>query len=129
MSRSNLSTPLNIGDYIAMQPEIFRDTLEELRAIIKSVVPKAEELISYQVPSFKHHYMLVGIGVNKKYCSLYTMSSTLTKELKDELKGVTVSGMTLHFLPGAKLPTALVKKIVKARAKENETKALTKKKY
>ncbi|MEO7989002.1 MAG: DUF1801 domain-containing protein [Chryseolinea sp.] len=128
MSRANTSTPLNIDDYIAMQPETFRSTLEELRAIIKSVVPKAEESISYQVPSFKHYYMLVAIGTNKKYCSLYTMSSTLTKELKDELKGVTVSGMTLHFLPGTKLPTALIKKIVKARAKENETKALTKKK-
>jgi uncharacterized protein YdhG (YjbR/CyaY superfamily) len=128
MSRSNLSTPLNIDDYIAMQPEIFRTTLQELRFIIKSVVPKAEESIRYQVPSFKHHYMLVGIGANKKYCSLYTMSSTVTKELKDELKGVTVSGMTLHFIPGAKLPAALIKKIVKARVKENEIKALTKKK-
>ncbi len=128
MSRSNPSTPLNIDDYIAMQPESFRATLQELRSIIKSVVPKAEESISYQVPSFKHHYMLVGIGANKKYCSLYTMSSTLTKELKDELKGVTVSGMTLHFLPGAKLPTALIKKIVKARVRENETKTLAKKK-
>jgi uncharacterized protein YdhG (YjbR/CyaY superfamily) len=127
MSRSNPSTPLNIDDYIAMQPEAFRPTLEELRAIIKSVVPKAEESISYQVPGFKHHYMLVGIGANKKYCSLYTMSSTLTKELKDELKGVTVSGMTIHFLPGSKLPITLIKKIVKMRAKENETKAQAKK--
>ena len=127
MSRSNPTTPLNIDDYIAMQPEAFRPTLEELRAIIKSVVPKAEESISYQIPGFKYHYMLVGIGANKKYCSLYTMSSTLIKELKGELKGVTVSGMTLHFLPGSKLPTALIKKIVKMRAKENETRALSKK--
>jgi len=127
MSRSNASTPLNIDDYILMQPETFQTTLEELRAIVKMVVPKAEECISYQVPSFKHHYMLVGIGANKKYCSLYTMSSTLTRELKSELKGITVSGMTLHFLPGSKLPVTLIKKIVKMRAKENETRALKKK--
>jgi uncharacterized protein YdhG (YjbR/CyaY superfamily) len=110
-----------------MQLETFRPTLEELRAIIKSVVPKAEESIRYQIPGFKYHYMLVGIGANKKYCSLYTMSSTLLKELKDELKGVTVSGMTLHFLPGSKLPVTLIKKIVKMRAKENEIKAQAKK--
>src|SRR6478752_7708427 len=127
MSRSNTSTPLNMDDYIAMQPESFRPTLEELRAIIKSVVPEAEESISYQIPGFKYHYMLVGIGANKKYCSLYTMSSTLTKELKEELKGVTVSGMTIHFLPGSKLPVTLIKKKVKMRAKENETRASAKK--
>ncbi|HOX82320.1 MAG TPA: DUF1801 domain-containing protein [Chryseolinea sp.] len=127
MSRANSRTPLSIDDYIAMQPETFRATLEELRSIIKSVVPKAEELISYQVPSFKLHYILVGIGANKKYCSLYTMSPTLMKSLKKELESLTISGATLHFLPNSKLPVRIIKKIVKARVKENETRTFTKK--
>jgi uncharacterized protein YdhG (YjbR/CyaY superfamily) len=71
--------------------------------------------------------MLVGFGVNKKYCSLYTMSPSLVKAMKDDLKDVKVSGATVHFDPNEKLPVALIKKIVKARMKENEALAALKK--
>ena len=117
-----------IDNYIATQPEAFQATLHELRSIIRSIAPQATELISYQVPSFKWHYMLVGFGVNKKFCSLYPMSSTLTQKITDELKGIKISGTTLHFVPGQPLPKALIEKIVRARMQENEIKALKKKK-
>lgn len=119
---------MTVDEYIAGQPDAHRATLEQLRAIIQSVVPKGTaEMISYQVPSFKHIYMLVGMGANKDYCSLYTMSPGLIKSLKDDLAKVKVSGTTLHFLPGKPLPAALIKKIVKARVKENEEKAMARK--
>jgi uncharacterized protein YdhG (YjbR/CyaY superfamily) len=127
MSRYNETEPQTIDEYIAMQPEQFKSGLHELRSIIKSLVPGAEEMISYQVPCFKYHYMLVGIGVNKKYLSLYPMSSALTKNIGDELKGIKISGTTLHFLPGEPLPKALIEKIVMARMQENELKATAKK--
>lgn len=127
MSRHNEAEPQTIDEYIAMQPEQFKSGLHELRSIIKSLVPGAEEMISYQVPCFKYHYMLVGIGVNKKYLSLYPMSSALTKNIGDELKGIKISGTTLHFLPGEPLPKALIEKIVMARMQENELKATAKK--
>jgi uncharacterized protein YdhG (YjbR/CyaY superfamily) len=119
--------PKNIDDYIAMQPQAFHETLHQLRAIIKSAAPEAEEVISYQLPAFKYHYMLVSFGASKQYCSLYTMSSTLTKTMKDELKGVKVSGTTLHFEPGTRLPVSLIKKIVKIRLNENKERAMMKK--
>lgn len=115
-----------IDEYIAAQPPEYRGTLEQLRTIIRGVAKQAEEVISYQVPCFKYHYMLVGLGVNKNYCSLYTMNPALVKEMKEELKGVTVSGATLHFEPGKKLPAALIKKIVQRRMHENEIKAQVK---
>ncbi|KAA2239442.1 DUF1801 domain-containing protein [Chitinophaga agrisoli] len=115
--------PRSVDEYIAQQPPAFQPQLEKLRAIIRSVAPDAEEGISYQVPCFRHHYMLVGIGVNKKYCSLYVMSPSLVKAMKGELEKVQVSGATLHFLPDQALPTALIKKIVKARMQENVAKA------
>ena len=128
MSRHNGVGPNTIDEYIAMQPEPFRAGLHELRSIIRSLVPQAEEMISYQVPCFKFHYMLVGIGVNKKYLSLYPMSSTLTKKMGDELKGIKISGTTLHFLPGEPLPKAVIEKIVITRMQENELKAIGKRK-
>lgn len=120
MRNAGVKTPESIDEYIAAVPVEYKAGLEELRSIIKSLVPQAEESISYQVPCFKYIYMLVGIGVNKNFCSLYTMSPALVKALKDDLKGVKVSGATIHFLPGQKLPVALIKKIVKARVKANE---------
>ncbi len=117
-----------VDDFIASQPQEFRKTLEELRAYIKSLVPGAEEMISYQVPCFKYIYMLVGFGVNKNFCSLYTMSSNLVKAMKGELTGVKASGNTIHFIPNEPLPKTIIKKIVTARIKENEEIAASRKK-
>lgn len=113
----------SIDAYLANQPQLFRSTLEELRLLIKTVVPEAEETISYQVACFRYLYMLVGFGVSKKYCSMYVMSTDLIKKMKNDLKDVKVSGSTIHFIPGQPLPKALIKKIVKARAEENEERA------
>ena len=128
MSRHNETEPQTIDEYIAMQPAAFQPTLHELRTIIKSIAPQAEELISYQVPSFKWHYMLVGFGVNKKFCSLYPMSTSINQKMTNELKGVKISGTTLHFVPDQPLPVDLIKKIVLTRVHENDTKAAIKKK-
>ena len=123
MRTSNAS---NIDHYIAQQDAVYQPQLEKLRDLIRSIVPDATESISYQVPCFKHHYMLVGIGVNKKYVSLYTMSPGLVKAMKGDLEKVLVSGATIHFLPDQALPVALIKKIVKARMQENEARASAK---
>ena len=61
-------------------------------------------------------------------CYLYPMSSTLTKKMGDELKGIKISGTTLHFLPGEPLPKAVIEKIVITRMQENELKAIGKRK-
>jgi uncharacterized protein YdhG (YjbR/CyaY superfamily) len=127
MSRMNAMPARSIDEYITMQPDAYRPVLEKLFTIIKSAALQAEELISYQIPSFKYYYMLVGFGVNKKYCSFYTMSPTLVKAMKEELKTVKLSGATIHFSPDEKLPIELIRKIVKARMKENKELAKLKK--
>lgn len=126
MSMHNDISPQTIAEYIAMQPEKFKPALHELYNIIRSLAPQATESISYQVPSFKYYYMLVGFGVTKDFCSLYTMSSDLTKRLKDELKGIKVIGSTLHFIPSEPLPVSIIEKIVITRMQENELKFMKK---
>ena len=128
MRGSDHPIPLNVDEYIAQQPEEFRATLENLRLIIKTAVPGAIEMISYQLPCYKYHYMLVGIGVNKRYCSFYVMNPGLVKTMQGELKGVKVSGSTLHFVPNEPLPTDLIRKIILARVTQNELLALSRKK-
>lgn len=111
-----------IDSYIEQQPEKFQNTLEQLRHLIKSIIPQAEEVISYQVGCFKHHYLLVGIGVTKDQCSLYTMNPGLVKSMQERLKSekIKFNGSTLHFTPGEPLPLEIIKDIVKVRITENE---------
>ncbi len=44
----------NIDEYISTFPEKVRPVLEQIRETIKKVAPKAEEVISYQMPAFKY---------------------------------------------------------------------------
>ena len=112
-----------VAEYIAEQPQPFRAMLEEIRAIIYSVVPDATEAVSYGVPCFKYLYYLVGIGVAKKYCSLYVMSNEVATLLKEEGYEFLGTKTTVHFPVSEPLPAALIKKIVKERVKQNEVKA------
>ena len=114
--------------YLATQPQQYRKCLAGIRELILSIIPQAEETFSYQAHCFKYIYMLVGIGTNKNFCSLYTMSSTFVKTIQDELKPYKVSGMTIHFNPDEPLPTELITMIVLGRIKENELLALARKK-
>lgn len=115
-------TPHDTLEYILLQPEKFRSMLEQLRDIILSEVPEAEEVISYGIPCFKYHYMLVGIGVTKTACSFYTMNPELVKSMKKELADIKHSGSTLHFPSDNPLPENLIRKIIQIRIKENEAK-------
>ncbi|MDB5141821.1 MAG: hypothetical protein JWQ66_534 [Mucilaginibacter sp.] len=120
--------PYQFSNFLTTQEPRFRPCLTDLHALIKSIVPDAEEAFSYQVHCFKYIYMLVGIGANKKYCSLYTMSSGLVKQIKNELAGCKVSGMTIHLNPDEPLPTEMITRIVLARMQENELLAVKRKK-
>ena len=120
------SRPTTVDEYIQAQPPVVQQTLNELRAIIRSEVPQAEERIAYQVPAYKYLYMLVSFGVSKKACSFYVQSPGLVKEMADKLVGQKVSGATIHFTPGEPLPESLIREIVRARMRENEARAAKK---
>ncbi len=97
-----------------------RDALEQLRAAIRSVVPDAEEVISYQIPTFKLQGSLVAYAAFAKHCSFFVMSPPLMEKFAKELASYEITKATIHFTPDRPLPAALVKKLVKARIKENE---------
>ena len=119
--------PATVDAYIVAEPTEIRPMLEQIRSIIKSVVPaEAEETVSYMVPSYKYHGMLVGFGARKNGCSFYAMSNTILNEFADELKGLKYNVSTIHFDLGKPLPVALIKKITKQRIKYNRERALLK---
>jgi len=107
-----------IDDNLSKLPEEQRQALLSLRKLILSVMPDAEEVISYGVPMFKRNGKgVISMSAKKDYCSLHLMSPPLAKAMESELKPY-LKGITLHFKPDKPLPVSLVKKIVKARLKE-----------
>jgi len=111
--------PKSVDDYLAALPEDARVTLEKIRRTIRAAAPKATEVISYQMPMYKQHGMLVGFAAFKDHCSLFPGANPVAI-FKDELKAYKTSKGTIQFPIGKPLPAALVKKIVKARIAENE---------
>jgi uncharacterized protein YdhG (YjbR/CyaY superfamily) len=114
--------PKNVDEYLAGVPEPARSTLNKMRAAIRSTVPpEATETISYGMPAFKHKGVLVWFAAFSNHCSLFPTASVI-EAYKNELKGFSTSKGTIHFPTDKPLPTTLVKKLVKARVAQNESK-------
>jgi uncharacterized protein YdhG (YjbR/CyaY superfamily) len=110
-----------VDDYLAAVPEDARAALAKLRKTIKAAAPKATEVISYQIPAYKHHGLLVGFAASKDHCTFHIMSTEVTRAHAPELKGYKLGKASIRFAPDEPLPAALVTKLVKARLAENES--------
>jgi uncharacterized protein YdhG (YjbR/CyaY superfamily) len=109
-----------VNEYLARVPEPARSTLMHVRQVIRSVVPKeTTEVISYGMPMFKYNGMLVGYAAFSKHCSLFPTGSGVIEQFKKELAGYRTSRGTIQFPSEKGFPDALLKKIVKARVKQN----------
>ena len=114
--------PKDVDEYLAGVPEPARSTLNKIRAAIRSAVPpEATETISYGMPAFKYKGVLVWFAAFSNHCSLFPTASVI-EAFKNELKGFATSKGTIQFPTDKPLPTALVKKVVKARVAQIESK-------
>ncbi len=107
----------DIDTYIALQTVEVRATLEKMRHAIKKAVPKAEEVISYQMPAFRFHGMLIYFAVFKKHYSIFV--PTVLHLFKDELADFKTTKATVNFPFGKAVPFSLIAKIAKEAAKHN----------
>jgi uncharacterized protein YdhG (YjbR/CyaY superfamily) len=112
--------PKAVNQYLARVPESSRSTLNKMRAAIRSAVPKdAVEIISYGIPAFKQKRVLVWYAAFSNHCSLFPTAAIIEK-FKNDLKLFSKSKGTIHFPTDKPLPTALIKKLVKARVAQAE---------
>ena len=116
----------DVDEYLAGVPKEARATLNKLRQTIKAAAPMAAEVISYQMPMYKHHGMVIGFAAFKDHCSIFPGAAVMEAH-KEELKRYDTSKGTIRFPGNKPLPATLVKKLVKARIKENEARANRKK--
>jgi uncharacterized protein YdhG (YjbR/CyaY superfamily) len=112
----------SVDEYLSKIPEPARTTLNKIRAVIRSVAPpEATEGISYGIPTFKYKGMLASFAAFSDHCSLFPGAGP-TIEFKNELKNFQTSKGTIRFAPNKPLPATLLKRLVKARIKENDRK-------
>lgn len=116
-----------IDAYIATFPVSTQALLQQMRNTITKAAPKAEEAISYGMPTFKLQGNLVHFAGYKNHIGFYPAPSGI-EAFAAELKKYKTSKGAIQFPIDEKLPLTLVTKIVKFRVKENEAKAASKKK-
>lgn len=122
-----ISKATNVDMYIAGFPEATQMLLDQVRAVIKKAAPGAEETISYMMPAYKLHGMLVYFAGYKGHIGFYPGSGAI-EAFKSELKGYKLSKGTLQLPLDKPLPKTLISNIVKYRVKENLEKQQQKKK-
>jgi uncharacterized protein YdhG (YjbR/CyaY superfamily) len=120
----------SVSTYISAAPKEARAHLREIRAAVKSATPKAEEGISYGKPYYKYLGMLAGYDAYKNHIGFEIWADKLESDVRKKLKerGYKTARRTFQISHDQKVPTAIIKKMVKAQAKINEAKAKSKKK-
>jgi uncharacterized protein YdhG (YjbR/CyaY superfamily) len=108
----------DFNDYFPQQTPEVQILLEQMRQTIKKAAPKAEEVISYNMPAFKYHGILVYFAAYKNHIGFYA-TPTGHSEFKEELSIYKQGKGPVQFPLTKPLPLDLIAKIVKFRVKEN----------
>jgi len=109
---------LTVDEYIHSFPELVQSKLEELRTVIKELVPEAEEKISYSMPAFFLNGILVWFAGFSHHIGFYPKASGI-EAFKSELSGYKHAKGSIQFPLNVSLPIDLIQKIVLFRVEEN----------
>ena len=119
--------PTDIDGYISQFPEDVQAVLEDVRATIRQVAPDAKEVISYQMPAFKQHGILVYFAAWKKHIGLYPPISG-DKALEKAIARYAGPKGNLQFPLDEPMPIDLIERIVRLRVKQDAAKAAARRK-
>jgi uncharacterized protein YdhG (YjbR/CyaY superfamily) len=108
----------DIDEYIASQTPELQALLEQMRQTIKKAAPEADEVISYGMPAFKYHGMLVYFAAYKNHIGFYA-TPTGHSEFEKELSVYKQGKGSVQFPLKQPLPLDLISRIVQFRVKEN----------
>ena len=111
--------PRTIDEYLESLKPPKQEALEALRRTIHTLLPEAEECISYSMPAFRYQgRVIAGFLATKAGCSYYPFSGATLSTVSAELKSYSKTKSALHFEPEHPLPARLVQKLLEARMAE-----------
>jgi uncharacterized protein YdhG (YjbR/CyaY superfamily) len=114
------NTSKSVDAYIASAPKSIQSKLKEVRIAIKEATPGALESISYRMPYYNYKGRLAWFGIHKSYVGFYIRPPVI-EEYKNELANYKTTKSAIHFPIDQKIPVLLIKKLVKARMKKNDS--------
>jgi uncharacterized protein YdhG (YjbR/CyaY superfamily) len=107
-----------IAAYVAALDKPKRAALQKLRRDIRAAAPGLKECISYGIPALRlDGKMIMAFGASARHCSFYPGAHPVKAHAKELAKYSTSKG-TIRFAAEEPLPTALVRKLVRARIAE-----------
>ena len=118
--------PKTVDQYIAAFPADVKKRMQQLRKTIKAAAPRADELISYQMPGYKYFGMLVYFAAYKNHIGFYPGAGGVLEFYK-ELSSFKSAKGSVQFPHDRPIPFEIISKIVKFRVKQNEEKISLKK--
>lgn len=105
--------------YFAGQSEPQRTTLLAMRATLARLLPDAEQVLSYGVPTFKVGGKgVAGLAGYAAHCGYLPMSGSVTTTLADRLCGHSVTKGSVRVPADRPLPDELIEALVDARLAE-----------
>ena len=104
--------PKDIDEYIALQDERIQPRLSEIRSILKTALPEAEERISWSMPTYWKGRNIIHFAASKKHLGLYP-GGEATEVFADDLSDYSVSKGTIRLPYDKPLPTELIEKIAR----------------
>ena len=119
--------PQDIDGYISQFPADVQSVLQGLRETIRRAAPDAEETISYMMPAFRQHGILVYFAAWEKHIGMYPPISG-NKPLEKAIARYAGPKGNLQFPLDEPMPYDLIEKLVKLRVKQDSEKAAAKRK-
>ncbi len=123
--KAEAASPNSIDAYIAGFPKDIQVILAKIRGIVREAAPEAQEAIKYQIPTFVLNGNLVHFAAFQNHIGFYPTPSGI-EQFKDALSAYRSAKGSVQFPLDSPIPYTLIKKIVKFRVNENNTKSRSK---
>ena len=120
------SKAATIDAYIAASPPAAQPALRRIREIFRGAAPDAEETISYRMPAFRGHGILVYFAAFKNHIGIFPPIEGDVR-LDEALARYRGPKGNLRFPLDEPIPYGLIERIAQLRAKQDQTKATTQK--
>ena len=111
-----------IDAYIAASSQAARPALQRIREIIHAATPDAEETISYRMPAFRWHGIIVYFAAFKGHVGLFPPIHGDAR-LDEALTPYRGPKGNLQFPLDQAMPYKLIERVVNLRAKQDKAKA------
>ena len=119
--------PKDIDSYISQFPPDIQAILEQVRATIRRAAPEAKETISYMMPAFKQHGILVYFAAWEKHIGMYPPISG-DKTLEKAIARYAGPKGNLQFPLKEPIPYDLIGRIVKLQVMLDAARAAARRK-